>query len=165
MMFSQKYSLEKRWNGRKNAFRVWTISIKIEKKKCWRVVQSKQMCHFKSCKVQKRSNLQQLNDVRCMQNCFRAANPPKQTTAGTFSGLAEIKHWDSHIHTRTNTSSYKQLVFISQVWWLESCIEPVKESSETKCVVKWDKMSLYMFFYYYYGLYLHNERVLYYIYI
>lgn len=37
----------------------------------------------------------------------------------------------------------KQLVFISQVWWLESCIEPVKESSETKCVDKWDKVSLF----------------------
>lgn len=38
----------------------------------------------------------------------------------------------------------KQPVFISQVWWLESCIEPVTESSETKCVVKWDKVSLYV---------------------
>lgn len=42
----------------------------------------------------------------------------------------------------------EQLLFITQVWWFESCIEPVKESSGTKCVVKWDKVSLYVFFYF-----------------
>lgn len=100
--------LGKKVEWKKECFQGLDHKYKNWGKKYWRVVRSKQMCHFKSCKVQK--------SVRCMQNCFRAANPPKQTTAGTFSGLAEIKRWDSHIHTRTNTSSYKATcVYISSL--------------------------------------------------
>lgn len=55
--------------------------------------------------VGKMFNVQQLQkskDISAMQIFLRAAHSPKQTAAGTFSGLAEIKQIYTHTHRYTH---------------------------------------------------------------